>query len=114
MEICAVFYHKEPDVSQTSRHMAFTKCFQPLESEATQVQTSEVTYCLVGLFSEAKCNKTDRRTLLQIMRNFQLEMDKDGCLSTDPGSGFVGGGGQEQRGGSSFQVWQGDRHVSVD
>lgn len=35
---CAVLYHKEPDVSQTSWRMAFTKCFQPLESEATQVQ----------------------------------------------------------------------------
>lgn len=47
---CAVLYHKGPHVSQTSWHMAFTKCFQPLESEATQVQKSEVTYCLEGLF----------------------------------------------------------------
>ena len=31
-----------------------------------------------------------------------------------PGSGFVSGGRQEQGGGCSFQVWQGDRHVSVD
>lgn len=45
------------------------------------------------------------------------EMDeREWVLSSyaDPGSGFVDGGGHEHGGGCSFQVWQGDRHVSVD
>lgn len=124
---CAVLCHKEPDVSQTSRRMAFTKCFQPLESEATQVQKSEVTYCRGGLFfSESKFDNTNKRSLLLMtmtVRNYQREMDDNdddddgddgGTPSADPGSGFVGGGRQEQGGGCSFQAWQGDRHVSVD
>lgn len=45
-----------------------------------------------------------------------VKMDDDRSVFSFPGSGsgFVGGGGQEQGGGCSFQVWQGDRHVSVD
>lgn len=35
-------------------------------------------------------------------------------FTENPGSGFVGGGRQKQGGGASFQVWQRDRHVSVD
>lgn len=51
--------------------------------------------------------------MMVMMRNFQLELHDPLGPPTDPESGFVGGGRQEQRGGCSFQVWEGDRHVSV-
>lgn len=68
-------------------------------------------------FSETKSDIMNKRSLLlmiMMMRNFQQENNEFGAFSTDPGSGFVSGGGQEQGGGCSFQVWQRDRHVSVD
>lgn len=68
-------------------------------------------------FSETKSDIMNKRSLLLLiimMRNFQQENDEFAAFSTDPGSGFVSGGRQEQGGGCSFQVWQGDRHVSVD
>lgn len=69
-------------------------------------------------FFETKSDIMNKRSLLlliiMMMRNFQQENDEFGAFSTDLGSGFVSGGRQEQGGGCSFQVWQGDRHVSVD
>lgn len=59
----------------------------------------------------------DRRLLLLMVTPFEKFSTRDGwwqVFFTDPGSGFVGGGGQEQGGGCSFQVWQRDRHMSVD
>lgn len=96
--------------------------FNHSESEASQVQKKREKKvrshnCLC--FSETKSDIMNKRSLLllmmiMMMRNFQQENDEFGAFSTDPGSGFVSGGRQEQGGGCSFQVWQGDRHVSVD
>lgn len=95
--------------------------FNHSESEASQVQKKREKKkvrshnCLC--FSETKSDIMNKRSLLLLiimMRNFQQENDEFAAFSTDPGSGFVSGGRQEQGGGCSFQVWQGDRHVSVD
>lgn len=97
--------------------------FNHSESEASQVQKKKRKKkkvrshnCLC--FSETKSDIMNKRSLLLLliimMRNFQQENDEFAAFSTDPGSGFVSGGRQEQGGGCSFQVWQGDRHVSVD
>lgn len=50
VEMCCSLSQRAETSHRHCGCMAFTKCFQPLESEATQVQKSEVTYCLIGLF----------------------------------------------------------------
>lgn len=97
-------------VLSTTQNLKQVKC---KKEEKKKVRSHN---CLC--FSETKSDIMNKRSLLMMiimmMRNFQQENDEFAAFSTDPGSGFVSGGRQEQGGGCSFQVWQGDRHVSVD
>lgn len=69
MWICAVLYHKEPGASQMWRRMALTKCFHPLESEAS-AKTKEKSHTVSWDFSEAEFKKRDQRLLLRMMRRW--------------------------------------------
>ncbi len=62
----------------------FTKCFQPLESEATQVQTSEVTYCLVGLFWSKNWTRLTRECCCRWWEDFSKRWVKMGGFFRRP------------------------------
>lgn len=81
--MCCTLSQKEPDVSQTSRRMAFyqvlsTNGIWSDASAKTKVRSHTVSWDC----SEARFNKRDKRLLLQMMMitmsNFRQEMDEDG------------------------------------